>query len=56
MISDFEPPGCVSLLTLSLKPVGFYDPVEVFRHSPTDFHGIFAGKIKEAMREDGIIS
>ena len=60
-VTVFVPPGCLSLLFLNLrhKAIGVLDPKEIYvathtRGSPEQF-GIFAEKIQEAMRQDGVI-
>jgi hypothetical protein len=60
-VSDFVPPGCLSMLFLQFRhrPVGTYDPAEIYAHTnqighPEQF-GIFAEKIQDAMKQDGII-
>ena len=60
MVSDFVPSGCLGLLTL--RPFtceGVMDPREVYadchRLGTPEVFGIFAPKIQEAMRADGVI-
>jgi hypothetical protein len=59
MVTDFEPKGCLGMLfgvfTLNFdRPVGVYDPAEVLQKFPAAF-GVFAPKMQQAMREDGVI-
>jgi hypothetical protein len=60
-VTDYVPAGCLSMLVLDFrhKPIGILNPREVYDPThkigrPEQF-GVFAPKIQDAMREDGVI-
>ena len=52
MVTDMVPKGC---LTPGMRPVAVMDPGASYGAVSEEEFGIFAPKIQEAMREDGII-